>query len=197
MYGIDLSASQIAWWGLTIAIVIVAIIAIVFAVLAFGESQVSKPYRNIVRHDIIAKGDLVVDGDSKINDLDAEGLVVHKSSILKRTRITNFGLNEVVSLTNNQGGVAIPLDIYHSVVRIDSPLPFRLQLPPVASVPGQVFQIMKSQLAASAVVEIDVADGDFICGSGVCTPNGSISLASGIADQIWISNDFINSWKAF
>src|SRR5687768_16278483 len=64
------NASLLGWWVLIGLIVVVAVIAIIFAALAFGESGVNQPNRNIVRNDIIAKGDLAVNGDTRVYQLD-------------------------------------------------------------------------------------------------------------------------------
>lgn len=194
------TATQIAWWALIVLIVIVAVIAIVFAVLAFGESQVFKPYRNIVRHDIIAKGDLVVDGDAKIDAMDAESLHVHKGSTLNRLKVASLRLNDVVSIVDT-GTKTIQLNAHNSAYRVDSAAgsTIDLVLPPVSDVPGQLFQIMKSQLGADATVNILISTGDYLCDMSGCQPasvNPVIMLLPTQADQIWISNDFVNSWKA-
>jgi hypothetical protein len=192
-------ASQIGWWVLIVLIVIVAVIAIVFAVLAFGESQVYKPYRNIVRQDIIAKGDLIVDGDSKIDAVDAESLHVHKSTTLNRLKVSSLRLNDVVSITDT-GTTTIQLNGFNSAYLVDSNAGSTLDLvlPPISEVPGQVFQIMKSQDGSNATVNILISTGDFLCDNSGCLPaslNPLITLLPNQADQLWISNDFSNSWK--
>jgi hypothetical protein len=193
------TATQMAWWALIVLIVIVAVIAIVFAVLAFGESQVFKPYRNIVRHDIIAKGDLVVDGDAKIDAMDAESLHVHKGTTLNRLKVASLRLNDVVSILDT-GATTIHLNGHNSAYRVDSAAGSTLDLvlPPVSDVPGQLFQIIKSQSGANATVNILISTGDYLCDNSGCQPaslNPLITLLPNQADQIWISNDFYNSWK--
>lgn len=195
------TASQVAWWVLIVLIIIVAVIAIVFAILAFGESQVVKPYRNIVRHDIIAKGDLVVDGDAKIDALDAESLHVHKSTTLHRLKTASLRMHNVVTLVDT-GTNTVQLTGHNSSYRVDSPPGSVLDfvLPPVDDAPGQLFQIMKSQAGAMSTVNVLIATGDFLCDNSGCLPSSSnpmITLLPNQADQIWISNDFANSWKQF
>lgn len=193
------SAGEVAWWVLIVMIVIVAIIAIVFAVLAFGESQVFKPYRNIVRHDIIAKGDLVVDGDAKIDDMDVESLHVHKGTTLNRLKVSCLRLNDVVSILDT-GPITIQLTAHNSAYRVDSPpgSSVDLVLPPVSDSAGQLFQIMKSQAGSQATVNVLVATGDYLCDNSGCQPaslNPLITLLPNQSDQLWIANDFVNSWK--
>jgi len=197
---LTVTATQIAWWALIVLIVVVAVIAIVFAVLAFGESQVFKPYRNIVRHDMIAKGDLVVDGDAKIDALDSESLHVHKSTTLNRLKVSSLRLNDVVTIVDT-GATSIQLNGYNSAYRVDSATGsiVDLVLPPVKDVPGQLFQIMKSQLGADSTVNILISTGDYLCDNLGCQSsdlNSLMTLLPNQADQVWISNDFMNSWKA-
>lgn len=193
------TAGELAWWVLIVMIVIVAVIAIVFAVLAFGESQVFKPYRNIVRHDIIAKGDLVVDGDAKIDDMDVESLQVHKGAILNRLKVSCLRLNDVVAVSDT-GPTTVQLTSHNSAYRVDSPPGslIDLVLPPASEAPGQLFQIMKSQAGSQSTVNVLVATGDFLCDGAGCVPaslNPLLTLLPNQADQVWISNDFVNSWK--
>jgi hypothetical protein len=194
------SAAQMAWWVLIGLIVIVAVIAIVFAVLAFGESQVVKPYRNIVRHDIVAKGDLVVDGDAKIDAVDAESLRVHKRSELNVLRVSSLRLHDVVVISDS-GTTMIQLTPQNSAYRVDSPAGsiIDLVLPLTSECQGQLFQICKSQIGAAATVNVLVNPGDYLCDNSGCLPgskNPLLTLLPNQADQLWISNDFVNSWKA-
>jgi hypothetical protein len=195
----SVTASQAAWTILIVIIVAVAIIAIVFAILAFGESQVTKPYRNIVRHDIIAKGDLVAEGDSKMDAVDAESLQVHKVSSLNRVKISSLRFQDVTSITQT-GFNTIQLSCDNTSYRVDSPGTNIIDfvLPPASAAPGQIFQIMKSQLGLDNTVNVTVATGDYLCDSSGCQPSSSlpiITLLPNQADQLWISNDFTNSWK--
>lgn len=200
------TAGELAWWVLIVMIVIVAVIAIVFAILAFGESQVLKPYRNIVRHDIIAKGDLVVDGDAKIDEMDVETLQVHKGATFNKLKASSLRLNDVVVISDEAkdksiGPISVQLSANNSAYRVDSlqGSTIDLILPPASEAPGQLFQIMKSQIGSQAVVNVLVATGDFLCDKTAgCIPAAlgpSISLLPNQADQIWITNDFANSWK--
>jgi len=193
------NTGQIAWAVLIILIIIVAVIAIVFAVLAFGESCVTKPHKNLVRHDIIAKGDLVVDGDAKIDALDVESLLVHKGTTLNRLKVASLRLTDVVAIVDT-GPSTIQLTCHNSAYRVDSPTGSTLDLvlPPVSDVPGQLFQIMKSQAGAFATVNILVNTGDYLCDGSGCLPSSLsplITLLPNQSDQVWISNDFVNSWK--
>lgn len=192
---------RVAWWALIVLIVIVAVIAIVFAVLAFGESQVHKPYRNIVRHDVIAKGDLMVEGESKIDSLDAESLHVHKTTTLNRAKITSLRLNDMVSITDT-GATTIQLTCQNSSYRVDSPTGavLDLVLPPISESAGQLFHICKSQTGAFATVNVLISSPDYLCDNSGCLPaaaNPMITLLADQADQLWIANDSANSWKPF
>jgi hypothetical protein len=202
---VSIDPRQVAWWALIAIIVAVAIVAIVFAVLAFGESQVFKPHRNIVRHDMVAKGDLIVDGDGKVDALSAESLQVHKSANLNRLRTASLRFTDIVAISSSSptgatGTASIQLTGSQTSYRVDATGgAFDLLLPPVSEAPGQLFQVAKSQLGADATVSLSVATGDFFCTDSGCLPasaNPVLSLLAGQADQVWLGNDGLSSWKA-
>jgi hypothetical protein len=194
------SIALFGWWLFIAAIVIVAVIAIVFAVLAFGESSVNRPASNIVRHDIIAKGDFVVDGEARMDSVDAESLHVHKGTSLNRLKVASLKMQDVVAITQT-GPATIQLTCQNSSYRVDSPTGvFNLVLPAIADAPGQLVQIMKSQTGMAATVNVLVSPGDFLCNDSGCIPASSdpiLTLLPNQADQVWLSNDFTNSWKPF
>ena len=187
------------WWVIITLIVTVAVIAIVFALLAFGESQVSQPSRNIMRHDIVARGDLVVDGDARFDVADVESLHVHKSTTLNRLTLSNLRLS-VGPIITDAGTNRILMSIHNGAYRVDSPAGsvVDLVLTPVSEAPGQLFQIIKSQRGALAQVNVLVSSGDFLCDNFGCKPSKLtpvITLLAEQPDQLWFSNDSVSCWK--
>ena len=195
-------ASEVLWWALIGLICIVAVVAIIFAGLAFGESQVYKPYRNLVRHDLVLMGDAMINGDTKVEEMDAEVMRVHKGGTISRLRVSSLRLNDVVIISETGPAATIHLTPANSAYRIDSPpgTQIDLFLPPAAEASGQLFQITKSQTGAEAIVKLHIATGDFLCTNIGCQPaslDPTISLLSNQADQLWITNDSLSSWKSF
>jgi hypothetical protein len=187
---LQLNASRIGWWVLVGLIVVVALIAIVFAGLAFGESQVSQPNRNIVRQDIIAKGDLAVQGDTQLNE-------VKSNSITTQSVTTNsWRYTDVVVITTTE---PFELKPDRSVYRIDTPGANTIDvlLPPVKEAPGCPFHVLKSIAGSQNNVRFHLAAGDVYADAAGQIPaklNPCISLLPAQPDHIRFSNDFQNVW---
>lgn len=194
-----MDAAQITWWVCVVCFSLVALVAIVFAVLAFVESQVVKPYRNIVRHDVIAKGDLVVEGDAKLDSVDVERVMVQRDATMNRLKVKSLRVGEVFVLQETGSSATIQLTPQNTSYRVDQPdTAFELVLPLVSDCPGQLIHVSKSLLGGSSQVHLTVHTGDYMCAPGECfswKTSPAVSLMQNQGDQIWLSNDSVNAWK--
>lgn len=184
---------QILWYCVVCAFVAVALVAIVFAILAWQDSQARRPHRRLERSNIVARGDLFADGDIRTKSclrVDGEAQVRGKAR-LTRAALQSVSFDEVRRITD-VGPVLLTKE--YSAYRIDTPgaQTVRLQLPSIADAPLQVFQIMVSRLGAGSTVQIDVAPGDALSdGTAFATTNPAyvLPLTSGQPDQVLLFND--------
>lgn len=185
------------WWTLYAVTAVLAIIAIVFATLAYCDSQSSQPHRNITRDDITAKGDLCVDGNANFGSGVAmdETLVVLGRTTLRDTTSRTLSLLPIQTinsfgtfqLTNAYSSYRIDTAGIHAIVLI---------LPPVSSAPGQLFQVAIAQVGASNTVTFEVSAGDQFCNGACTTTNPVFTMpgTAGNADCAIFMNDSVNSW---
>jgi hypothetical protein len=192
-----MNGHQILWYCLVCAFVTVAIVAIVFAIIAWQDSQARRPHRRLERSNIIARGDLFADGDIRTKSclrVDGEAQVRGKSR-LTRAALQSVALDEVRRITDT-GPVLLSKE--YSVYRIDTPgaQTIQVQLPAVADAPLQIFQVMVSRAGAGNTVNIDVADGDALSDGTLTEINPVYTLPSvpGNPDQVLLTNDGVSVW---
>jgi hypothetical protein len=195
-----MNGHQILWYCVVCAFVTVAIVAIVFALIAWQDSQARRPHRGLERSNIVARGDIFADGDIRTKSglrVDCEAQLRGKSRI-SRAAIQSLSLDEVRRIIDG-GPVLLCKD--HTAYRIDTPgaQTIRMQLPAIADAPLQVFQIMVSRAGAANTVEIDVAAGDALSdGSGTAIANPAYTMPTlpGQPDHVLLFNDGLSTWFA-
>jgi len=60
-----MTTDRIAAWTLLAFAVALAMVALIFSVLAWTEAATTQPHQDLVRRDLTLKGDLIVDGVCK------------------------------------------------------------------------------------------------------------------------------------
>jgi hypothetical protein len=182
------------------AFVTVAIVAIVFAVLAWQDSQARKPHRCLERSNIVARGHLFADGDIRTKGglrVDGETQLRCKAR-LARAAVQSLAFDNLLRITTLG---PVMMDKAHTAYRVDTAgaQTIVLQLPPIAEAPSQIFQVMVSRLGAANTVHINVAPGDALSTGGTAitlNPAYTLPATSGQPDHVLLFNDGLSTWFA-
>lgn len=188
-----ISFSTIAWWVLIIAVVILAILAMIFAGLSISESQVYKPNRNLVRADAIFKGDVLVDNDIKSSRVITKTMNVQTLRFQQMLIINKPGW---IELGPDQSRVRVDIEEDNNNNDLIPPV-VDILLPPVITVPGTVLQIFKSEKGAKTTVNFHVAEKNCLSdfgGKAVSKLNPVYTLLPNQPDAVMLINDEINTW---
>ena len=180
--------------------IVIALVALGFALVAFADSQSDQSHRNISRRDGHFSGDVIID-----SELHVEGIAVFddnvycNGSILQAQKTVTKGLQfNQVQVINNTG--IFPLDASAAQYRVDTPgtNTITLILPKVSTSPGAVLWIAISQAGQTNTVNLDLTTGDMLCsGSSPCTisnPAYSMPINASTPDQVMLTNDGVNVW---
>lgn len=191
-----MNGHQIVWYCVVCAFVTVAVVAIVFAILAWNDSQARRPHQRLERSNIVARGEMFADGDilTKSNlRVDGEAQVRGKSR-LSRAALQSLSLDEVRRIV---GVGPIVLDKEHSAYRIDTPgaQMIHIQLPAISDVPLQVFVVMVSRLGANNTITIEAAPNDLLVdGAPTSQPVHIMPVIAGQPDHVLLHNDGLSTW---
>jgi hypothetical protein len=195
-----MNGHTVVWYCVLSLCVAAAAVAIVFAIIAWNDSQAKRPHRRLERSDIVARGDLFCDGDIR-----AQGClrIDHDCQVRGRARVGRMVLESLafddLKRIIDVGPVLLTRE--HGVYRIDTPgaNTIHVQLPAVEDVPLQVFIVMVSRAGAGNTVQIDVASGDSIsAGGALATTNPAYVMPSfaGAPDFVLLTNDAASTWFA-
>jgi hypothetical protein len=192
-----ISSADMLYWSLLFILLILALIAIVFSILAWSDSRSTQPHRDLTRQDVKARCDLCVDGDSTFGgavQMD-EGLAVCGPARLRQVCVESLCFGQVQTI--NVAGT-FQLNAKQSSYRVDTAgaNDITLLLPAVSQAPGHVFYLMVSVAGAGNTVMLDIADGDVLC-NGTCVgtnPAYSFPTTAGNADAVLVTNDSVSAW---
>lgn len=181
---------EILWWCFICILFILTLISLVFSILAFNDSQISLPCRNLQRNNICARNNIRSNGLAHLHHLK-----VCACTNLKKTNISALTMNDVQVITL---AGTFELSKCFSVYRIDTEgsNTIDLFLPLVSDVPGHMYQIIVSQSGSNNTVNINVATGDYYCNT-TCTqvnPVYTLPTNAANADEIILRNDSVDSW---
>jgi hypothetical protein len=195
-----MKSSDKTWWALIFILIIISLIALIFAILAWYDSQSCQPHNDLTRQDIKATCDLCVNGNTTLGGavhID-NGMAVCGASRFRSVCLESlcYGQTQLITLAGN-----FQLSGKFSSYRVDTlgTNNITLLLPLVSQVPGHVFNIFVSQQASDNTVILDIADGDQFC-SNTCTatnPVFTMPQTAGNADAVILFNDSVSSWFVF
>jgi hypothetical protein len=178
---------KIAFWLTVSLLAAMIIIGLVMSIFAWDSAQPSRPYLDLERDFIVARGNLTVNGESWLR---SKTLVnnLYTDSI-------NYSNIQVITVTGT-----IALSPNYSFYRIDTPgaHTITIELPSVADALGHMYHIFVSQDGANNTVNINVAAGDLACNGNGATgdlPSYVLPIVPGDADSIMIVNDHNNAWS--
>lgn len=186
MSSIVLGGSSVVWIATIVILVILTIVAIVFAVLGWDESQPNRPYQNISRNNVVANGNTDIFGNLNVSGTTALNQVSIES-------MNDSGL-QLITVTG-----PINLSVYYSNYRIDTSgsNTINLNLPTVMSSPGKRYLIMTSIFGADNTIKINVQPGDLGATQSGATGTNPVYImpaVPGNPDAVMIVNDHYNCW---
>jgi hypothetical protein len=187
--------AEIVWYCVVCAFVSVAVVAIVFAILAWNDSQSRRPHRPLVRSDIQARGDFFADGDVRTkSDLRVDG----DAQIRGKARIASIALDQVQTVTTAE---PVLLSRCRTAYRIDTTgtQTIPILLPAIADAPLQLFFVSVSRQGSENTVQItaDSAAGDVLqAGTGISNTY-TLPYAPGQPDAVLLMNDGLSTWFLF
>lgn len=194
-----MSNEQICWWIFVFLVLIIALIALTFALLAYSDSQCNQNHRNIVRRDGHFYGDVIVDSELRVEGTAYfdENVYVNGAVVTKKLIAQGLQLNGLQVITNT--GI-FSIDPNISNYRVDTPgtNTITLVLPLVSTVPGAVFWIATSRVGQSNTVNINITTGDMLCSGSspgtLVNPAYTMPILPATPDQIMLTNDSVNVW---
>ena len=189
----------ICWWIFVFLVVVIALTALAFALLAYSDSQFDQSHRNICRRDGRFCGDVIVDSELRVegNAYFDENVTVQGTTQTKHLVTQGVVFNGLQSIT---GTGMYSLNPAISNYRIDTPgaQTITLVLPLVSLAPGAMFWISTSRAGQSNTVNLNLSSGDMLCSGSspgtIVNPAYTMPILSGTPDQIMLTNDSVNVW---
>lgn len=191
--------AEALWWALIFVLIILSLVALVFATMAWADARDCQPHRDLTRQDVKARCDLCVDGDATFGGavhLD-EGLVVCGPARVRQVCVESVTLGQVQRIL---AAGTFQLSAKYTSYRVDTPgaNAITLLLPAVSQAPGHVFYLAVSAAGAGNTVSLDIADGDSLCAGNCTTTNPAYTFprVPGNPDAVALTNDSVSVWFA-
>lgn len=190
---------QICWWIFVFLMIIIALIALAFALLAYSDSQFDQSHRNICRRDGRFCGDVIIDSELRVEGTAFfdDDVYISGSTVTKKMITQGQQFNGLQTITSTG---MFSLDPSISNYRIDTPgtNTITVVLPLVKTVPGAMFWISTSRAGQSNTVNVNITSGDMLCSGTspgtIVNPAYTMPILSGTPDQIMLTNDSVNVW---
>jgi magnesium-transporting ATPase (P-type) len=194
-----MSNEQICWWIFVFLVVIIALIALAFALLAYSDSQFDQSHRNICRRDGRFCGDVIIDSELRVEGTAYFDDNVYISGTTTTKKLVTQGVTfSGLQIINSTGMYSLNPAI--SNYRVDTPgtNTITLVLPLVSLAPGAMFWVSTSRAGQGNTVNLNLSSGDMLCSgtspSTITNPAYTMPILSGTPDQIMLTNDSVNVW---
>jgi hypothetical protein len=190
----------IVWWIFVFFMIVIALVALGFALVAFADAQSNQSHRNIFRRDGHFSGDVIIDSELRVEGVAVfdDNVYVNGPILQSQKNVTNGLQFNHVNVINNTGLFSIDPNIAQHRVDTSGAQTITLVLPKVNTCPGSTFWIAVSQAGQANTVNLDVSSGDMLCsGFSPCTilnPAYTMPINAGTPDQVMLTNDSVNVW---